>query len=340
MAWYLSHFGDVKKDIRKEWAKVVTTIDKNSKNQSDKALFKNMFSKLEVDKAIASTENIDIKNRIRELVDILQMKTVATNATITAPIETVITKVGAEDPFDKNIWEAMTPLFEYFRGVYDPVFTIIDHSIQYITQLSVTSVKHNISPSIIPQLLTLLHVSNNITEPGVFKIINASKELVQFIELQQVYILNYMKKTDGSYKDHITKLPKVTLESFTKVKCKEQKMNYVSQFFIVDSNLDIPRKNDFMKIHNSDTYDALKGLFKSNTLYMSHSSGSTPMNVYELDLEKVDTNNLRIPAKFLDRSYFSKNKFKLEDLLEPNKIYNQSVLALSIFISFKEMISI
>jgi hypothetical protein len=269
----------------------------------------------------------------------------ATAQTATAAQPTTATK-GGNYEIDKHIWMAINPLFEYFRDVYDPVFTILDHSVQYITRLSVTSVKHNISPSIIPQLLKLLHISNNISEPGIYKITNTSKELVQFIELQQSYVLNYMEQThDTTYREQINTLPKVTLSSYiTKnVKSKGQKKNYMSQFFIVDSNLDIPYKKDFIKdhgTHESNTHTALKNFFKKNTLYMSYSSDSTPMNAYELDFEKVDSNDSKLSTKSLVNNYFSKNNYKLEDLLTPDKIYNQSVLALSVFVSFKEMMTL
>jgi hypothetical protein len=134
---------------------------------------------------------------------------------------------------------------------------------------------------------------------------------------------------------------KVNTKANTKVNTKakdKQKKKYITQLYMVDSNLDIPYKKDFVKEHKPETHDALRNLFKKNTIYLTHSAGNTPMNVYEVDLEKVRIHDSTISAKSLVHNYFTKNEAPpLEKLVTTNKIYNQAVLALSIFVSFKEM---
>ena len=284
----------------------------------------------------------DIKSRIQALIDILKMKNVITNmendSASANENESKYSGGGKYEELDHHIWNAATPLFDHFREVYDPIFTTIEGSIKHITQLSATSVKHNIGPSIIPELLTLLHVSNHVTEPGVYRIKNASKELVQFIELQ----MNGLGETEP----YASVLPKVYLSSLLtrvkslkdKIKTPKQKKKYITQVYMVDCNLDVPYKKDFVKEHKPETHDALRNLFKKNTIYLTHSAGNTPMNIYEIDLDKVDIHNAHVSTKSLVHNYFTKNETPpLEKLVAVKKIYNQAILALSIFISFKEM---
>ena len=340
MAFYLSHPDQVTNEIKREWAAVLSSMDINLDDTTPDA-FKTLFRNIANVSNVSNVSNVpdDMKSRIMALIDILKMKNMIAN-----PVH----GGGEFEELDHHIWSATLPLFDHFRDVYDPIFTIIEGSIKHITQLSATSVKHNIGPAIIPELLTLLHVSNHVTEPGVYRIKNASKELVQFIELQ----LSCLLESGEPYKEYAVALPKVYLSSLlkrrattpiAKVKAKEsakqkQKKKYITQLYMVDSNLDVPYKKDFVKEHKPETHDALRNLFKKNTIYLTHSAGNTPMNVYEVDLDKVRIHDSTISAKSLVHNYFTKNETPpLEKLVTTNKIYNQAVLALSIFVSFKEM---
>jgi hypothetical protein len=121
-------------------------------------------------------------------------------------------------------------------------------------------------------------------------------------------------------------------------KTPKQKRKYITQLYVVDCNLDVPYKKDFVKEHKPETHDALRNLFKKNTIYLTHSAVNTPMNVYEIDLDKVDIHNAHVSTKSLVHNYFTKNETPpLEKLVAVKKIYNQGILALSIFISFKEI---
>ena len=321
IAHYLSHPDSVHKEIKNNWKKIISFLKDNTDNIPNG--YANLFKELE-----ESVNKFHVPNASKEINQTIKDKVKAMVLILGMTKKNVESKQqGGSHELDKQICIAIDDLFDDMRYMYDPVFSIVENSVQSVTRLSRTYVKNNITCAIIPELLRLLHVSNNIINPGVYKIKNASKELVHFIELQQQYI-----KHDEDYKEFMHLIPKVYLNK------KRQKRKYMTQLYILDSNLTIPYKREFVKDHKPEIYEPLRNTFKKNTLYLTYSSKSTPMNVYEVDLEKVNRRDTIVHS--LVHNYFNNNEtVSLEELVKTDKIYNQAILALSIFISIKEITS-
>jgi hypothetical protein len=150
-------------------------------------------------------------------------------------------------------------------------------------------------------------------------------------------------------------LPKVRLSSllnkFTSNSAKDPDTIPTIQFFVVGKNLTIPPKDKFLDPKtpelNDKVYSELSSFFNEKDLYIVYTpddktSENIPMNLYQVDLDSVDVGENTIKFNSLDDNYFNVNKTPelfLEKLvtLREYVIFNDADIALSIFISFKEI---
>jgi len=244
---------------------------------------------------------------------------------------------------------AMKPLFDYFKVVYDPIYSFLEESI-------IEYKKTN--QIIIPQLTSLLHICNNIKPDtyGVYRITNIDKELLSFIKfminITSQHINKFANDVDkNTFNKQVFKLPKVRLSSISDVALIKTNSIYKDpiflpsiQFFVMGANIKyLPNP-----IPNEDTNTAVKDFYKEGNIYMVYTksdniSQKIPINVHEIDYSKVDVSNTT-KIDNLTNNYFNINKNKLaETFLEkilditPYAVYNDAELALSIFIAFKEL---
>ena len=242
------------------------------------------------------------------------------------------------DALNKPVGTAMKPLFDYFKGVYDPIYTFLESSIQNYE-------KEN--KIIIPQLTTLLHICNNVNSLtgniyGVYRITNVDSELLQFIntmiQATAEHIAGRADTDKNIFNKQIFKLPKVQLSGPSS---NSKSSSPCIQFFTMGTNINLMSKS----VLKEDTDKAVKEFYKEGNIYMVCSkldniAENIPINVYDIDYTK-DTVDI---DKLLD-NYFNKNietlkdEVFLENLLDikPYVVYNDAELALSIFIAFNEL---
>ena len=268
----------------------------------------------------------------------------------------------------------MMPLFNYFKMMYDPIYTFLDDDISRV------KVKYNI----IPELLQVLHLTNKIKENitikshyGVYKIKNVSKNLCDFIDKR----LNAMQEHVGLLRDtdlkgsfiknkqqfikQLVKLP--TIQLLSSVPTKTAPSPSYLQFLRVGKNIEIPKKNLFIDPTKKpptplEMYEAVTEFFTEDSLYIlcTTSSGNVtsllsstfseipniPMKLFEVDLNLVNITLPDLPTiDTLPNNYFNKYPeiaknpdFTLNNIIPPklSSQYNNSELALSILILFKE----
>jgi len=383
MAWYLLHPDKVPSEIRCDWAKLVKNLErlhvgdivkqiresqtnadvepsKNALNYFKKINLQNVVKKdtimnaLDQAKQFATkiqdeTATDSIKKRLESLLKILEMKKyLATGSPINEDglKRSMITNpMKGGGPLAKPLGIAMNPLFDYFKVVYDPIYSFLEKNIQnYRTE------KKEI---IIPQLTTLLHISNNLEDKkyGVYRITNVDKELLEFIKFMINETKSHISKynTDdkkSTFNRQIFKLPKVRLSSisdiaFSNATYKDHTTLPFIQFFIMGANINhLPNH-----IPNTDTDNAVKEFYTNDNIYMvytdsKHIYENIPINVYDIDYSTIDdTTNIKIEN--LTNNYFNINKDStfLEKILDITKYaaYNNTELALSIFIALKEL---
>jgi hypothetical protein len=275
---------------------------------------------------------------------------------------------GAIKALEKPLGTAMNPLFDYFRVVFDPIYTFVETGVnKYL--------KDNNSDSLIPKLTTLLHICNNLkpfdtanggqNTYGVYCIKNVDAAVVGFIKKM---LEATMTRVDGlqndternSFNRQLFTLPKVRLTSMlgkytnTNTYTPPTTIPYI-QFLVIDSNLSLePPKNSRV---NSDTIEAIQNYFIDGDLYIvctnkENASEDIPTNMYEIDFDSIDVAENGIKIEHLPDNYFNleENKEKtgktektdelfLDKIvsIKPYVVFNDAELALSIFIAFKEL---
>ena len=386
MAWYLLHPDKVPSDIGCDWAKLVKELErlrvgdivteirkaeqpasepsKNALNYFKKSNVRTVLKKDTIANALDQAEKFatqiqdetaieSIKKRLELLLNILEMKKYLAKGSeidenglqrsmISNPMK------GGALAITKPLGRAMLPLFDYFKVVYDPIYSFLERSIiKYQT---------NQNKIIIPQLTTLLHICNNLKPNtyGVYRITNVDIELLSFIKFMinatkdHVYTIksNVNKNT---FNKQIFKLPKVRLSSLPNKSFAPATSNSIYkdpdtlssiEFFIMNANIQYLSKSSL----NQYTNDAIKDFYKENNIYITYGKPEKiPINVYNIDYSTVDISNI-INIDNLTDNYFNKNKETLTDLFFENILditkyvkYNDAELALSIFIAFKEL---
>ena len=395
MAWYLLHPDEATSKLGCQWAKLIKQLDtlrpadiatEISKNDTgiepNKSAF-NYFKKINL-QTVAKSETIknaldqakkfaadiqdtnatnEVKNRLELLLKILEMKKYLdkednTNKSIKNIERSMIINPmkGGGAALNKPLGMAMKPLFDYFKVVYDPIYTFLEESIKKYRA-------NNKNKIIIPQLTSLLHICNNIKPSdtntsgghtyGVYRIINVNSELLQFINGMINETSNYISPlTDinkNTFNKQLFRLPKVRLSSLSNISNSTDKdyNNLYIQFFTMGANINLMSKS----ILKEDTDNAIKEFYKEGNIYIvctksDNITEQIPINVHDIDYNKVDVSE-DVKIDNIPENYFNKNKdalseIKLENLLDikPYVVYNDTELALSIFIALKELMPI
>jgi hypothetical protein len=95
--------------------------------------------------------------------------------------------------------------------------------------------------------------------------------------------------------------------------------------------------------------NAVKEFYKEDNIYIvctksDNITEQIPINVYDIDYSLVDVSNNTTNIDNIPENYFNKNKDMLSDIyfenlldIKPYTVYNDTELALSIFIALKEL---
>jgi hypothetical protein len=334
-----------------------------------------MASKIEDDNA-----KDDTKKRLEILLNILQTKKYLSNdlpvnvdrlkivnaSTAEKIKKDMITNPMSGGALEKPLEIAMKPLFDYFKVVFDPIYSLLESSIQTYSADS-----NKIKKVIIPQLTTLLHICNNINPSetatgglntyGVYRIKNVDQELVQFINTMMASTQTYLDKfqddqSKNKFNRQLFELPKVRLTTLLNrfldsTTYKDPDTIPSIQIFTVDGNMKLKDKATFMDPKTpemtEEVFNVVTELFTPNDIYIVCTKSENvkediPMNVYEVDYTTVDVGESGIQINNIPDNYFNKNKEpvlymdKLVTLM-PYVVFNDAELALSTFISFQNL---
>jgi hypothetical protein len=303
------------------------------------------------------------------LVDEDRMKIIDAPDTVEKIKKSMITNPmtgGAAKTLEKPLGVALNPMFDYFKAVYYPIYDFVESNLITYSK-NIDTMKR----VIIPQLTTILHTCNNLNPAeeataslntyGIYRILNVDPQIIDF--------MNSMLKSTATklttYKDDIErnifnqqlfKLPKVRLSSlvnkFENIQTYKdpEELPYI-QFFTIDGNMTLLSKEKFMDPSKpemtEEVFNAVTDFFKPTDLYIvctksTNVKQNIPMNVYQIDYDKINVSEKSIPIDNISTNYFNKNKepalfFENLVTIEDYVVFNDAELALSIFISLKEL---
>lgn len=340
-------------------------MDGDDTNAEMKERLKTLLNILEIKKYLRNDLPVN-KDRLK-IIDVPAAEQIS-RSLITNPLHSTNIQSGGAT-LDKPLGVAFNPLFDYFKTVFDPVYSILASSID---RYSANQQKANIKTSLLPQLTTLLHICNNLNPGeegdgvqntyGVYRITNVDANVISFINKMFGFTRTYLDKFGADdakknvFNQQLFKLPKVRLTSLLNKNLNPNVYkdgDYIPyiQFFTVggSGNITLLDKSKFMT-KDGATEELLTGVqdfFKPSDLYIvctksDNDKENIPMNVYEIDFDAVDVSDNGLTINSIPENYFNKNKEPavfLDGLvtLDPYIVYNDAELALSIFILFKEL---
>jgi len=270
----------------------------------------------------------------------------------------------------KSMYSAMAPLFDHFRIMYDPIYTMLEKDITLKKEEMINITHPIILLHLCIQLQKTVSKEGNY-QYGVYRIRNVPADLLTFIKTRLNRTLGYigtmqedtMKK---QFQQQLFSLPKVRLSSLLTdtrdPSYKDPRLLPYLQFCVMGTNFTFPQQyEEFIhdkKIVEEDrqaVYNSMKGLFTKEDLYIVCTSAETagllgqdidssskniPMKNYEIDYRTVNPNQTGFTGTTPD-NYFNdakKEALYFEQMVKqtPYVIYNDAELALSILIAFKE----
>jgi hypothetical protein len=339
-------------------------IEGTTANDNMKERLQTLINILEIKKYLSDDLPVD-KDRVK-IIDVPAATSIS-NSLISNPMRGGAgAGAGAGKALDKPLGIAMRPLFNYFKVVFDPVYSLLESSIDTYSK------KTDIQKVMIPQLTTVLHICNNLNPSetttsglntyGVYRIKNVDETLITFMNNIIASTDTYVSSVGDDAKRNIFNrqlfhLPKVRLSSLLNKFVDSEKYRdpesipYI-QLFTVGGNLRLIEKDKFMNSTKPDmteeVFKAVNEFFTPTDLYIlctksDNVKENIPMNMYEIDYDKVDVGETGIQIDNISNNYFNKNKkpeLYLENLvtLLPYVVFNDAELALSILILFKELI--
>lgn len=327
ISWILLNFNTVSaenKDVIDSWMELVKSLP-HLKLEHIMKMGQDIETEQETEtpEEPFKNEKDSMEKLIKTLLNILEIKRFLTPSKTSGGSRSKKTETK-KIKFDKKMSNAMIPLFDYFKDLYDPVFSFIDEC----------ALSYKINPQLVSELVDILHVCNNIHTPGIYHVKNVSNVL-PFIK----HIINNTKSrmiSDDTFIDKISQLPKVRLTTFLKESTLN--INRHIQLFSVDDNL---------KIHpESRLNNRIKKFFNKKDLYITCTEPtdltiqsipqSIPMKLHEIDFNTIDvTSDIEIYSL---KPFHSTDSYDLDHYVSLNKNLNDSEIALSIFILFKELI--
>lgn len=402
IAWYLLHPDSVPKDIQCSWAELIQELDtlrlrgivdqiKSAAPPSANGTPVNYFTKAglgEIKKSKATNAleminefvkkmdgddaNKEMKDRLEILLKVLKMKKYIDDASpINTGTEKSLTNSLITNPMrggagsmtnrvDRPLGQAMMPFFDYFKVVFDPIYTFLE------TQLlaKVSNTNGSIKSVTIPQLVTLLHICNNIKPVsdasmpdqlsyGMYRVTNVGGDILGFFKNMLNHTAGYI---DGStlpdpdsvkkFGAQLFKLPKVRLTSLIEGDAlyKDPAKLPYTRFLVLGINFELK---------GTVPDGPLKDFFKPEDLYILCTNSKNneiidkdiPMNLYTIDFENVNISEAGLSGVVpLDDTVKPAGGAGADsDTLDkhiditPGVVYNEAELGLSIFILFKQL---
>jgi hypothetical protein len=258
--------------------------------------------------------------------------------------------------------QAMLPIFDYLRILYDPIYSILEKGITPSVQRAV-----------LPHLLLLLHLCNEFNSPsipvkrefGLYHIHNLSEEAVRFLseQIQKLDQATYEMKTDEEreiFRRQIFQLPNLRLRSLIKndgtlpTGVNQQLSVFHLQFFVVGVNLLLPSTEEFQKSNpdmDTSVYPILRSAFPNGTVFLAYTDASTtykdvPLSLFQVDYQalKVDDPTIAVQPysaevnQLLEKGLIKENDRFVDKVLtvKPYLHFNYPQLAMSVLLALKQ----
>lgn len=269
------------------------------------------------------------------------------------PVEEEKKETTPTKEISTSLGKAMTPLFDYFKDMYDPIYGFIEDALKEYTKQDGS---HN---KLMNEILSLLYLSTHLPSKegsvpkGIYRIQNVSSTALSFVSFMLEYTtltkLDKFKPVEEKeeFKGQLYKLPVFRLSTFkhgynTKAYKNPSTLPYV-QFMMLNHNVSMKKDADFANQPSGlvDQYRAIQSFFQPNALYLVVSDSNlsddsqTPMDLFDIDYSTLELNRPIIHTKPVEGEAFKKEdatqKIMLEQVMDVHETtFNQGELLLCV----------
>jgi hypothetical protein len=248
-----------------------------------------------------------------------------------------------ESKYQSALHDALLHVYEEIKPIYEPTFSVLEA---------------NPPKKLLPELMTLLHVTHNISASnsyGIYHVKNASAALKKFILKQmtthQQFIKQIRKEERPYYLASLEDHPMVSVSSLVDAENEDTVQPASIQFFLVGKNLMLPslaflKAKLILELDEEvieELYKEACAFFQEGELYLLYKDTETVSianQVYEVNLNQVQLQKNTVTIKKL--SYFHVDSYiTLHDMMKVNEsmVFYHTMLSLSLFIGLKDSIA-
>jgi hypothetical protein len=362
LSWLLSHPNKIKSQEECLWAEKVAELSSIRLRDLTKKLTKQKENIQELSENVSKMDqNDEMRHRIEQLLKVYGISKMMKETDSTSETEEKSTEEKSITPqnggnristkFSIALDCAIHPLFDFIKSKYNPIYGFLESCFRK---------SHVKKQKILPQLLTLLHISNYFMSSqhhldkslthGIYRIRSVQKQLVQFITSHlQCSTSHINKMTSKKQKDFLNTLHNLfplRISSLPKQKSVSPLVVNTDiptvRFMTLNGNITIPPFELFYKkgteTEKEACYQSMTDFFTEDDIYMVYSlSEEIPMNLYEIHFSEIDTSNQTISIKKPITYFSTHHNIHFQDFatIDEHAIYTNTELVLSIFISLK-----
>ncbi len=280
---------------------------------------------------------------------------------------------GAEQKeMSSGLRASLIPFFDYFSGLYDPVYGVLDESI------SSAEVKPSVDELIrLFNIVSKINPENDPKKYGVYRLVGLEKSVADFvrhlIKSTEFHTDKLSDSEKNEYFEDLSVLPRVRISSvvnqFSSNYKDPSKLPFISLMLVgagitllSEDEIEDPIKGFIRKSMDShgvssanktlsslnfgQIHESITDYFNDSNLYIVCNSekDKLPLNVYDIDINTIKLEDTTINGTLLENNYFNKLKIGssslfLDDLVtvDNENIVNEAAFALAIFISMKDL---
>ena len=359
-----AHLEDITKD------KLTTAVSASCETDKDK-----MRQRLEVLLKLLATKGYLQGNSINAVLNISKNDSVILSD-LSGSILRSVQAGGAAAEMTEGLRQSMLPLFDYFSGMYDPVYSVLDDAIDQMDDANKPSIVEIVR---LLHIITKLNIDNDPTKYGVYRVKGISPTVIQFVENLIKSTQQHTDKLEDDekkqYFEDLEVLPRIRLSTvvnqFSKTYKDPKKLPFVSlmtlgsAFTIPDEEVMEDPNNGIiyksMKSHGVSSAnktlsslnfgqfnEAIKAFFNENVLYIVSNSENEkiPLRLFDIDTSEIELDDTAVSGVEVENNYLNMLLINdvplfMEDILDVdlNNILNDASFALATFISLKEIFS-
>lgn len=344
VAWQLSHPSDAISSTWKYHLDAIHRLRLQELPQEIRAIQdqqavqpRNVFERVPAPDSVMVQGNPALQHRIKALLTILHVQQ-ALGQEPNEPKEPGVQSGGSMDPLFRR---AMLPLFDHFRVMFDPIYSMLESN-HLTSQSSLSSSRLFVSLSLLFYMCHHLHRrSSDRHVDCIYRVRHLPAAVLSFFHEQLRGTRTYVKGLSSSKKrefvQQLTRLPAVRLSSLP--------AGHTSfSFYLLNENMTLPTAQEWVDPTYSNrttaVHDALSEFFTDRHLYVvCGDTHHVPLRIRDVDGRSLRKDDVRVDPLYSHR--LNRTPLFLDEIVtfDPYVRYLDTELVLSMLLLSKDQLS-